>query len=85
MSEVSLIRAQSFKSFGSVIHFAHGILSGALFWTSWIVSVFLYGQFFLYEYVEESKIKDEMYAELREWSAGFVIGLLAAYLALKIP
>jgi hypothetical protein len=66
-----------------LIHFAHGLLAGFVFFFSWILSVFLFIQFFVYEYFEESKIKDEMYYELREWSAGFACGL-GLYLALVL-
>jgi hypothetical protein len=63
-----------------LIHFAHGVLAGAVFFISWVLSAFLYIQFFIYEYFEESKIKDEMYYELREWALGFACGL-GVYLA----
>ncbi len=59
-----------------VAHVAHGAVAGFLWWLDWRASLFLFLQFFLYEFFEESKIKDEMYYELREWAAGFVIALL---------
>jgi hypothetical protein len=59
-----------------VAHVAHGAVAGFLWWIDWRVSLFLYLQFFLYEFFEESKIKDEMYYELKEWATGFVITLL---------
>jgi len=57
-------------------HILHGLIAG-LFWfkCAWL-SAFLFIQFFLYEYFEEKKVKDEMYHEVKEWSLGFVIGLL---------
>jgi len=64
-------------------HFLHGALSGFLSIKYLPVSILLYTQFFLYEYFEETKIKDEMYRELKEWSGGFITGLLS-YFALRI-
>lgn len=56
-------------------HGLHGAIAGALWFLSWGLSVFLFAQFVLYEYVEETKIRDEMFFELREWAFGFVGGL----------
>jgi len=63
-----------------VVHVAHGALSGALFTYIPLLSIFLYIQFFLYEFFEETKIRDELYFELREWSTGFILGFLASWL-----
>ena len=70
-----------------VAHVAHGAVAGFLWWTDWRASLFLFLQFFLYEFFEESKIKDEMYHELREWAAGFVVALLVvlAFILLAPP
>jgi Na+/H+ antiporter NhaD/arsenite permease-like protein len=70
-----------------VAHVAHGAVAGFLWWIDWRVSLFLFLQFFLYEYFEETKVKDEMYYELREWAAGFVIALLIvlAFILLAPP
>jgi Na+/H+ antiporter NhaD/arsenite permease-like protein len=70
-----------------IIHVLHGAVAGFLWWIDWRVSLFLFLQFFLYEYFEESKIKDEMYYELREWATGFVIALLIvlAFILLAPP
>jgi hypothetical protein len=60
-------------------HVFHGLAAGFLAPKGWLglaISLFLYAQFFAYEYVEESKIRDEMFHELREWSFGFIIGLV---------
>jgi len=64
------------------IHGAHGFLAGLLAIDYTIISIFLYAQFFLYEYFEETKIRDEMYYELMEWATGFALGLSTS-LALK--
>jgi len=57
-------------------HVLHGFLAGFIFTLDWRVSLFLFVQFLLYEWVEESKIKDELYHEIKEWSIGFALGYL---------
>lgn len=66
-------------------HFFHGFLAGvlALLWSLW-VALFLYVQFVLYELVEETKVRDEMYRELKEWSFGFAIGLVLAFIVVLV-
>ena len=66
-----------------VAHFLHGAIAGALWWVDWKVSLFLFLQFFAYEWVEESKVKDEMYHELQEWALGFAT-FLSLVLLVKI-
>jgi hypothetical protein len=56
-------------------HFFHGFIGGLLSISYPVIAIFLFIQFLAYEYFEESKVKDEMYHELREWSAGYVTGL----------
>jgi hypothetical protein len=63
-----------------VVHVLHGLASGFLWWVDWRVSLFLFLQFFAYEYFEETKVKDEMYHELREWSSGFAVALITVLL-----
>ncbi|MFQ6011671.1 MAG: hypothetical protein ACE5KG_05820 [Nitrososphaerales archaeon] len=41
--------------------------------------MFLYLTFFVYEWVEQQKAKDEMYHEMKEWAFGFVVGMIAWY------
>ena len=60
-----------------LVHISHGFLAGFIFTLDWRVSLFLFAQFVLYEFVEESKIKDELYHEIKEWSIGFALGYLA--------
>jgi len=67
-----------------IAHVAHGAVAGFLWWLDWRVSLFLFLQFSLYEFFEESKIKDEMYHELKEWAMGFVIALLIVLLLLLL-
>ena len=62
------------RRFNSLVHHLHGFLAGALSIDFIAVSFFLFIQFFAYEYFEETKVKDEMYHELREWSTGYVVG-----------
>jgi hypothetical protein len=60
-------------------HILHGLIAGFITLKGWLgfaVSLFLFTQFFVYEYLEETKLKDEMFHELREWSLGFIIGLV---------
>lgn len=61
--------------------FMGGILTGFLGWFGFFVSIFLYVQFFVYEYFEEQKIKDELYHECKEWSIGYVLGLISSLIA----
>jgi hypothetical protein len=70
-----------------IAHVAHGAAAGFLWWVDWRVSLFLFLQFFLYEFFEESKIRDELYRELKEWATGFVIALLLvlAFVLLMSP
>jgi len=42
-----------------------------------------FSEFFAYEWVEESKVKDEMYHELQEWALGFAT-FLSLVLLVKI-
>jgi len=66
-----------------ICHVLHGLIAGFLAPKSWLglaISLFLYIQFFVYEHVEETKIRDEMFFELREWSLGFIVGLLTSLL-----
>jgi hypothetical protein len=62
-----------------LIHFNHGFFAGFMFKPLPLLSFFLYIQFLAYEYFEESKVKDEMYHELREWSLGFFIGIITYF------
>lgn len=63
-----------------VAHIAHGLAAGFLTglyeWFGLLVAAFLYIQFIAYEFVEETKIRDEMYYELKEWGGGYIVGLL---------
>ena len=61
-----------------IVHVLHGMLAGFVFYLSALASIFLYIQFILYEYFEETKVRDEMYRELKEWSSGFAVGFLVS-------
>ena len=63
--------------FSRLLHSLYGFISGLLWFVDWKLSVFLYILFFAYEYVEEEKIHDEMYHELKEYTVGFTAGLIA--------
>lgn len=55
-----------------------GLLSGQLNWFGLALAVFLYIQFLMYEVVEEKKIADELYFELKEWAVGYALSLTAS-------
>jgi hypothetical protein len=63
------------RRLNSLVHYLHSLLAGVLSVDFIAVSIFLFVQFFAYEFFEETKVKDEMYHELREWSTGYVVGL----------
>jgi hypothetical protein len=71
------------RGLNSLAHYLHGILAGVLSIDFIAVSFFLFVQFFAYEFFEETKLKDEMYHELKEWSTGYVVGF-TLYLVLRI-
>jgi len=60
--------------FTSLVHLFFGFLSGFFWFIDRSYSIFLYILFFSYEYVEEVKVKDEMYKELKEFTIGFTAG-----------
>lgn len=60
--------------FTTFIHLFFGFLSGFFWFIDKSYSIFLYILFFAYEYVEEVKVRDEMYKELKEFTFGFVAG-----------
>ena len=60
-------------------HVLHGFVSGFLSLSNLPISVFLYAQFLTYEFVEWRIKRDKMYPELREWIAGFTVGLVIKY------
>jgi hypothetical protein len=69
------------KLLSTLSHVLHGLIAGFITlkgWLSFAISLFLFTQFFIYEYLEETKLKDEMFHELREWSFGFVVGLVVS-------
>lgn len=66
-----------------IVHILHGMLGAIAYIFDWKLSVFLFLQFLLYEYAEESKVKDELYRELKEWSSGFAV-VISIIIALRI-
>ncbi len=70
--------------FTSLIHLFFGFLSGFFWFIDRSYSVFLYILFVMYEYVEEEKIHDEMYKELKEFAIGFVAGSLTYLLCTSV-
>jgi hypothetical protein len=61
-----------------ICHVMHGFIAGfttgMLEWFGLAVAIFMFIQFTLYETVEEKRIQDELYKELKEWSLGYVAG-----------
>lgn len=61
-----------------ICHIVHGAIAGfatgMLEWFGLAVATFIFIQFTIYETVEESKLKDELYKELKEWTLGYVVG-----------
>ena len=67
-----------------IAHILHGIFAGVLTLALSLgpfLAIFLFAQFLLYEFVEETKIKDELYYEIQEWAFGYAIGLIKIILA----
>jgi hypothetical protein len=62
-------------------HIALGFYAGSLTYISFPASVIIIVLFLIYEWVEESKVKDEMYYEVREFLTGYSAGLLFAILS----
>ena len=64
-------------------HALHGLITAY----SWLyispgLALFMWLQFILYEAVEAWKINDKMFLELREWTAGFSIGVIVMMIVL---
>jgi NhaP-type Na+/H+ and K+/H+ antiporter len=68
--------------FSVFCHVSFGIISGFFGLVNLPLSVFLYLQFLMYEFVEESKLKDELFYELREFSLGYLLGLLLGWIVI---
>lgn len=60
-------------------HMAYGCLSGYFWWVDRAAAVFVFLLFIIYEVVQQAKVKDELYHELKEFAAGFAIGLTGHY------
>jgi len=60
-----------------------GLITGILGWFGFAVGIFLYIQFFLYELFEEQKTGDEMFYQLREFTAGYTVGLILGLIITK--
>jgi hypothetical protein len=65
-------------------HYLHGFLAGILSVDFIAVSFFLFTQFLAYEFFEETKVKDEMYHELKQWSTGYVGGLVLSVVLFRV-
>jgi hypothetical protein len=57
------------------IHVILGIIAGLLIVDLPVAALTLTALFLIYEYVEETKVLDEMYVEVKEYTGGYLIGL----------
>ena len=63
-----------------IAHLAIGLIVGLAWFSKGgpALAIFIAFLFFLYEFVEEFKVKDELYHEIKEFTAGFVGGTITA-------
>jgi hypothetical protein len=64
-------------------HVVLGLYAGVFAYVHVVPSLVIVALFLLYEYVEETKIRDEMYYEVREFVLGYAIGLFIGMLVFK--
>jgi hypothetical protein len=62
---------------------ALGVYAGIFAYVHLVASLVLVALFLIYEWVEETKIRDEMYYEVREFVLGYSIGLFLGLLIFK--
>jgi len=62
------------------LHIIHGFIAGVFAYYNACVSGLLFAQFLAYQVIESVKTRDYAFFELREWIAGYTVGLLAVYL-----
>jgi hypothetical protein len=58
-----------------IVHVMLGFYSGLFILQYPIAILTLIALFLIYEYVEETKVLDEMYVEVKEFTGGYLIGL----------
>jgi len=64
-------------------HVALGLYAGIFAYVHVIPSLVIVALFLIYEWVEETKIRDEMYYEVREFVLGYVVGLFIGMLVFR--
>ena len=64
-----------YRLISTVTHVALGLFSGFFILQHPIAVLTLIALFLIYEYVEETKVLDEMYLEVKEFTGGYLIGL----------
>jgi hypothetical protein len=64
-----------YRLISRIIHVILGIIAGLLIVDLPIAALTLTALFLIYEYVEETKVLDEMYLEVKEYTGGYLIGL----------
>jgi hypothetical protein len=64
-----------YRLISRIVHVALGIIAGLLIVDLPVAALTLTALFLAYEYVEETKVLDEMYLEVKEFTGGYLIGL----------
>ena len=59
------------------VHVVVGYIAGALVWLSPTASCIITILFLIYEVIEKYTIKDAGYPEIRQYTAGYIVGTLA--------
>lgn len=67
-----------------LVHVILGFIGGLVWWVDWKLSVMITLLFLVYEYVEEEKIHDELYHEVKEYTFGFILALLVSLILPQI-
>ena len=64
-----------YRLLSRIVHVVLGIIAGLLILSYPIAALTFTALFLIYEYVEETKVLDEMYIEVKEFTGGYLIGL----------
>jgi hypothetical protein len=64
-----------YRLISRVVHVILGFFVGLHILSHPVAALTLTALFLIYEYVEETKVLDEMYLEVKEFTGGYLIGL----------
>ena len=64
-----------YRLISRIVHVLLGVFVGLHILSYPIAALLLTALFLIYEYVEETKVLDEMYIEVKEFTGGYLIGL----------